>query len=362
MYGSYGSYNSPPPDLSNNPFIDHASNASARYPDVGGFTSPTDSQFTSWVGQPNGVPQQQGYNTYNPQPAQQQYTAGWGGSPTYQAQGSGFVHPQQQTAAGTRFQPSSSFGQQLSSAIDGGAFLQGGPGYQQQPQQPQQPQQQFTSGYGMPNGYNTTGGVPGQIQIPATPYQQTGVTSPGYLSEFDPYATIGQGTWDNRQQPQQPQQQQSGRGSTNGGAPNSQNDLHPLECVRKHKQDLDSWDAYSWKQLINSLESLKIAWERRKQDLDMRVRQLSANWGAASPQELAQYKSVRFLALLLLRPRVTAHPCARCSRMRNQISVSRSYHPFLHPTLSPLSSVHPSVFLSIERSTGWVSPVDRPSK
>lgn len=277
----YGSYNSPPPELSNNPFLEHTSNPLTRYPDVGGLTSPTNPQFTSWGGQSNGIPQQQGYNTYNPQPPQQQYNPGWGGLPTYQVQGPGSPYPQQ-TGGGSRFQPSSSFGQQLSSAIDTGGYLQGGPGYQQQYQQQL---------YGAQNGYNATGDIPSQAQIPPPSYQQS--TNSNYLSEFDPYSAIGQGNWDGQQQLQQPQQQQGGN-FTNGGALNSQPDLHPREFVRKYKAELEAWDGYSWKQFMNSLESLKKAWERRMSELDMRVKQLSTNWSVAAQHELAQYKSVRF--------------------------------------------------------------------
>lgn len=294
MSSSYGSYNSLPPEFSNNPFIESPSNGLTRYPDL---SSPTDARFARWNYSPDVVPQQQGYNTYNPQqPPQQQYTSNWGGSPTYQTQGPGIVYPQQ-TSGGGRFQPSSSFGQHLSSALDTGAYIQGGPGYQQQPQQ--QPQQQFTPGYGVPNGYNT--GVPGQIQIPATPYQQAGVTNPGYLSEFDPYAAIGRGALDTQQQPQQPQQQPGGGGLTSGGALNSQTDLHPRDFVRKYKTELEGWDQYAWKQLLNSLDSLKAAWDRRVQELNVGVRQLS-NWGGAAQQELAQYKSVRLFVCLFLHP------------------------------------------------------------
>lgn len=282
----YGSYNSPPPELSNNPFLEHTSNPLTRYPDVGGFISSTDPQLTSWAGQSNGTPQQ-GYITYNPQAGQQQYTTGWGGSPDYQTQGSGFAYPQQ-AGGGTRFQPSSSFGQHLSSAMDAGGFVQGGLGYQQQPQQ------QFTPGYGTPNGYNATGGIPGQIQIPPPPYQQA--TNLGYPSEFDPYSSIGQGSWDGQQQPQQPQQQQGG-GLTNGGALNSQSDPHPREFIQKYKAELEVWDAYSWKQLMNSLDSLKRAWERRMHELDLRVKQLSTNWNAGAQHELAQYKNVSFFSI-----------------------------------------------------------------
>ena len=288
MSSSYGSYNSLPPELSNNPFIDHPSNGLARFPDI---SSPTDPRFTNWNYSPNVAPQQQAYNTYNPpQLAQQQYTSNWGGSPTYQTQGQGIVYPQQ-TSGGARFQPSSSFGQQLSSALDVGGYIQGGQGYQQQPQQ------QLTQAYGIPNGYNT--GAPGQIQIPVTPYQQAGVTNPGYLSEFDPYSAIGQGALDTQRRSQQPQQQQGGGGLTNGGGSlNPQTDLHPREFIRKHKEELEIWDTYSWKQLLNSLESLKAAWDRRVEELNAAVRQLSTNWGGAAQQELAQYKSVRFLVCL----------------------------------------------------------------
>lgn len=288
MYGSYGSYNSPPAELSNNPFLEHSSNPLTRYPDIGDSTSSTDSQFTSWIGQPTGVPQQQGYNTYGPQPTQQQHTASWGGSPTYQTQGLGYSNPQQQqTGNGTRFRPSSSFGQHLSSALDTGGLVQGGMGYQQQPQQ------QFT-GYGTSNGYNTTG-MPGQIQIPPTPYQQTGITSPEYLSEFDPYATNGLGSWDGQQQPQhQSHGYQGSGGLTNGGALNSQPDLHPREVTQKYKAELELWDPYSWKQLMNSLDALKRAWEMKMRELDARTKQLSTNWSVAAQHELAQYKSVSF--------------------------------------------------------------------
>ena len=317
MYNGCVPYNSPPAELSNNPFLEHSSNPLTRYPDVSGSVSPTNSQFTPWIGQPTGVPQQQGYNTYGPQPAQQQYTAGWGGSPTYQTQGLAYANPQQQPqqqGSGYRFQPSSSFGQQLSSAVDGG-YIQGGAGYQQQ--QPQ-PQQQFT-GYGTSNGYNTAG-VPGQIQIPQTPYQQTGVTGPGYLSEFDPYGSIGQGNWDRQQQQPHSQQQQSygyqqgGEGLTNGGMQGSQPDLHPREVIRKYKAELEVWDTYSWKQVMNSLDSLKKAWERRMHELDMRTKQLSTNWGVAAQHELAQYKNVGFLFVSFSVRGWTFNPVALCRR------------------------------------------------
>jgi len=43
---------------------------------------------------------------------------------------------------------------------------------------------------------------------------------------------------------------------------------------------------------MNSLESLKKAWERRMHELDARAKQLSAGWSVAAQHELAQYKNV----------------------------------------------------------------------
>ena len=81
----------------------------------------------------------------------------------------------------------------------------------------------------------------------------------------------------------------------NGGTPGSQPDLHPREVIRKYKAELEVWDTYSWKQVMNSLESLRKAWERRMHELDMRTKQLSTNWGVAAQHELAQYKNVGLL-------------------------------------------------------------------
>ena len=85
----------------------------------------------------------------------------------------------------------------------------------------------------------------------------------------------------------------------NGGPPNSQPDLHPREVIRKYKAELEVWDTYSWKQVMNSLESLKKAWENRMRELDMRAKQLSTSWGVAAQHELAQYKNVGFLLMSL---------------------------------------------------------------
>ncbi|RPD60097.1 hypothetical protein L226DRAFT_535035 [Lentinus tigrinus ALCF2SS1-7] len=262
MYSSRTTYGSPPPELSNNPFIDHPANAMARYPDITGSDDPTSSQYTSWLNKPStssistnsngyyggqGPTTPQGYGSgYQPQPQ----ATGWG-------QGSGFSQPQQQQSynqafspppmqsqsSGMPFQPSSSFGQQLAAQV-GGAYT-GMPAQQQYTGYAQSPQ------YGQ--GYQQ--GYPGQQP------QQQQQQPPQYLSEFDPYAA-GQNS--NAPTP--------GGAQTPAGSGYGQQ--HPREYVQRHKAELESWDSYSWKQVQNSFDELKRAWESRKGELEARLRAL----------------------------------------------------------------------------------------
>ncbi len=242
MYSSRDAYGTTPPELSNNPFIDHPANAMTRYPDITGSDNPANSQYTSWMngpsasslgsnlsspyGNPNSM-SPQGYGTapgYQSQPQ----TTGW-------SQGSGFSQPQQsygqypsaqmqpqQSPSGMPFQPTSSFGQQLHAHVNS---AYGTP----QPQQQQQPQYSGYSaaqspGYGQ--GYQQ--GYPGQQQQ--------------YFSEFDPYPQGAQPTQ---------QQQQQGSMPTPGALPSSSGSRgqHPREYVQHHKAELETWDSYAWKQV-----------------------------------------------------------------------------------------------------------------
>lgn len=238
MYSN--AYGSTPPELSNNPFIDHPANAMTRYPDITGSDNPANSQYTSWINGPStsslsnnlstpyGNPNPMSLHGYQSQPQ----AIGW-------SQGSGFSLPQQpygqypptpmqqqqQSPSGIPFQPTSSFGQQLQAHINS---PYGAP--QQQQQQPQH------SGYGpalsSPYGQGYQQGYPGQRQ------QQ-------YFSEFDPYA----------QGPSSlPQQQRPSPMPipAMGGAPPSSAGFrgqHPREYVQHHKAELETWDSYSWKQV-----------------------------------------------------------------------------------------------------------------
>ncbi|KIL67583.1 hypothetical protein M378DRAFT_159391 [Amanita muscaria Koide BX008] len=242
-------YNNSYGTVTNNPFIDDPNNPRNRFPDISAtISSPTyqSAQLTSsWAGQPT---HQQTYSQYQPQ--QTQYSV--------QAQPTGYAS----------FQPTSGFGQQqLASSISGSSY-----GYLTGQQAPQQTP-----------SYN-----PAQQQIAA---------NPGYVAQFDPYSSLSQG-WDGSASIQS----QSFVQTTTTGAPQLQSPtasmssvssfivpsssqtpttsrsssgiLHPREFIVTHKLEVESWDSYAWKQLLNTFDSLKDAWETRQKELSTKVAQM----------------------------------------------------------------------------------------
>jgi len=275
MYGSYGSTSAP---LTNNPFIatDTAAHPSQRFPDIS--TPPNQQQYSSWGngsmiggGSGSGYPQQQQgmYHQQLEQYPQQQMQTGMGyGKPQQQPNmGGGMItgyqsypSPAATNVSQAPFQPSSHFGQQLAAHISGSSY-----GYLQGQQQPQSS-----------TAYN--------------PAQQQLQNSPGYIAQFDPYSSVGQGWGD------------GSSGSTTGGIDLTQSfnsgsntsstpsistmnassygvsasgDPHPRDYIRTHKTEIEAWDQYAWKQLLNAFESLMHAWETRKGELSRRVGELS---------------------------------------------------------------------------------------
>ncbi|OBZ72418.1 hypothetical protein A0H81_07858 [Grifola frondosa] len=69
MYSPRRSYGSPPPEISNNPFIDHPSNALTRFPDISGSS---DLSSSSGYGGQQSLTPSTGYGAYQPQ------QTGWG--------------------------------------------------------------------------------------------------------------------------------------------------------------------------------------------------------------------------------------------------------------------------------------------
>ncbi|KAF9468098.1 hypothetical protein BDZ94DRAFT_1247177 [Collybia nuda] len=252
------------PEITNNPFIDDPSHPQTRFPDLNHPSSPPNGgQYTQWLqhdmGQNNtGYPGQQS-NLYQPppyqQPQPQQYSSMYGQQQAgYLSSGAPGAIPQ---ATGMPFQPTSSFGQQLAANMSGSsyAYLHG-----------------QTSG-----------------QQPYTVAQQT-QNNPGYIAQFDPYASIGQG-WDGQTHQTQSQPPQNSTSGIYLTTPSSGN-LHPREYIRTHKAEIEAWDNYAWKQLLNSFDILKDSWEARTRELGGRVdqfqNQLRYGGGGQYPGQLQQ--------------------------------------------------------------------------
>lgn len=239
MYSPTGGINgAPPPELSNNPFIDHPTNALSRYPDINGTDAPSGTnQFTSWL-QPSsptgnattglpgfGQPPQNGYGSSFQAPQQ----TGWqsGGYP----QQTGYGAQLQSQPTGRPFQPSTTFGQQLSGQLDAAGY-----GGQLSPQVQQQPQ--YTGYLTSPQYGSSYGYTQAQPQYTGASQQNT-----QYLAEFDPYSQ------------QQAQAQAQNTSAPGGGS--QYRPPHPREFVQQNKAELEAWDTYAWKQVCGCHRSTK---------------------------------------------------------------------------------------------------------
>ncbi|KAA1467482.1 hypothetical protein DENSPDRAFT_832545 [Dentipellis sp. KUC8613] len=265
-------------DISNNPFLDRTTSVTSRFPNIGPnqAPSPTNPQYASWLQTQSGTPGS-GYGTANsgfvasnqtgyPGGFQQQaqmpqgYTnpsSQWGVS----AQQTGYAQP----SSPTGFQPTSSFGQQIT------AQQTGYPSYQQQQQQ----QQQQYTGYPQ-QGYGGYGYAQQQQQQP----QPYGGNSS--LAQFDPYSQLGNPTSPSTQFPGSPTSAGAGAGAA--PAPSSAGGFrpdHPRTFIHSHKSELESWDAVTWKQALNAFDALKDAWELRKREVEARIRVMGGTVGAA---------------------------------------------------------------------------------
>ncbi|KAJ6494810.1 hypothetical protein C8R47DRAFT_384178 [Mycena vitilis] len=232
----------------NNPFVP---DPQSRYPDLNGPPAhdPSATQFTTWLQpgaqSPMGMQNQQQplfqqQSSFQQQPTQPQFSQGY--------------LPQQGFApqSPSQFQPSSAFGQQLAGQVNGSSY-----GYLQAQSPVASP------------GYN--------------PVQQQLQNNPGYIAQFDPYSSIGQG-WEGQvaqqqqqqqqqQQPPQQQQAQQGQGQPSNAPPGQ---LHPRDYLRipSNKAQIERWDSYAWKQLLNAFDALKDAWEKRRKEVEGNIAQL----------------------------------------------------------------------------------------
>jgi hypothetical protein len=153
-------------------------------------------------------------------------------------------------------QPPSSFGQQYVGQAS--AVATGYPQPQMQAQYTSYPAQQASYSYQQPPQQTGYG------------YQQQ--QQQQLLSQFDPYANLGQHL--------------SPTGTsvpvTNGAVGSPPPGVqHPRTFIQSHKAELEAWDPTTWKQIQSTLEALKTAWEVRKRAAESQVRALGGTVGVA---------------------------------------------------------------------------------
>ena len=287
MYTGYGSAN---PPLTNNPFLSQtAQSVTSRFPDISS-SIPNDSNTTSFVSWGDGstmtrggLPQQQ-QSSYQQLPAQIPY-----GSPQgYSMNNSGYASPTTQTF------PSP-------------------PPFQMQSYDNTFGQQQFTP-HVSGSSYSYLSGTQQQPNSSYNPAQQQLQNNPGYFAQFDPYGAIGQG-WEggagratnNNNNHFSSIGPSMSTGSTLSSASSTstsfssssfgvgpKGDSHPRDYIRTHKSQVEAWDAYAWKQLLNSFETLKSAWDERKSELITRAKgiisqgQTGMGYGGYFAQQIQQ--------------------------------------------------------------------------
>ncbi|KAI9440048.1 hypothetical protein H4582DRAFT_2075396 [Lactarius indigo] len=160
--------------------------------------------------------------------------------------------------------------------------------YAQQPQWSQQQQQQYHSQVQAqypPASYQPTSfgqQLVGQNMVTNNPNKpamairssnNSGSSKQQLLSQFDPYANLGQLSPTTRA----PAPTASGiAGSPPPGV------QHPRTYIHSHKSELEAWDPPTWRQVQNTFESLKVAWEARKRTAESHVRALGAAGAGAS--------------------------------------------------------------------------------
>jgi hypothetical protein len=233
--------------FSNNPFIDDPTNAHARFPDIS----------TSSLSPPGG-------QSWQPQ-FQQQYGIQTPTSPVYNSS-QFFSSPYAQN------QGYSGLPQQQSQAYTGYPQQYPNGSYQTYPAQEQGPygyNPQNTSGpsYSDVSQFDPYGSSyqQNQSQSQLAPYQNNASRPSPYPSQIS--QSYSQFLPQQQQQNQPYSQQGSGPGVTNVPPGIS----HPRDYIRSHKSDLESWDSYTWKQLLNSFDALRDAWQSRQKELESRM-------------------------------------------------------------------------------------------
>jgi hypothetical protein len=147
-----------------------------------------------------------------------------------------------------------------------------------QPGNPQQPEIQYNTGF--PAQYAAG------VQLPYV-QQQIQPQPPSYqeVAQFDPYGPISQGWGETAAQSQNQSQSPPSSTTYNGH-------LHPREFIRTHKAELEAWDQYAWKQVLNAFDGLKDAWAARTKEVEGRISQVRRDYGYTGEQEVARLQQL----------------------------------------------------------------------
>ncbi|KAL1740178.1 hypothetical protein HDZ31DRAFT_48015 [Schizophyllum fasciatum] len=249
------------PYAMNNPYApDPINSAQNRFPDVAP-PPPINTQLGGWQGGAGGMQQQQFMPQQFQSPPPQQYQSApqqYQSPPMMQQQqqqpayGMGYNPTGMQSPVGygaspTGFQPQSGFGQQLSAAMSG-------------------------------SSYNYLAGQPQQQQQQISPAQQQ-LQSPGYVAQFDPYASLGAldpGPSQQQQYQQQQTQNATGLVTTGASSTSPKGEPHPRAFIRAHRDAIARWDGGTWLQLFGTFDALQDAWRARKRDVDGTLAQIQA--------------------------------------------------------------------------------------
>ncbi|KAG6373482.1 hypothetical protein JVT61DRAFT_6637 [Boletus reticuloceps] len=234
MYANSYGQGSPPPQLTNNPFIGDPTTAHARFPDLSASNQPQYTQYSSYP---------------------QSYASPGGLQPQQ--------IPSQTQFAPTSYQyPAQAYAPACSLPIDPLTPLSNSPlGPQPGAFQPTGFAQQQ---YPIASSHSYTNYAQPQLQPQPPPTTAT----PNYLTEFDPNTTSSSNT-------------------APTGTP------HPRDLIRTHKVGLEAWDTYSWKQLLSGCDALKGAWHARKMQAESVVRQYGGHveTGLFGPDPAFGYQS-----------------------------------------------------------------------
>jgi len=267
-------------DLSNNPFIDHSASVVSRFPNINAGSSSSPGPSALQYSAPGSWPQQQQQQHQQQQPPYQSSgfvgTNPTGYSQQYLQQTQWPQQQQQQQQYQAQLQPPysptptsyqsspSPYSQQFVSQVN--PSTTGHPQLQMQAQYTGYPSQQAAS-YGYQQQQQQ------QPQPSSYPPQQQ--YQQQLLAQFDPYSNLGQHLLS------QTGGSVGGSGGTVAGASGPQPGVqHPRQFIHSHKAGLEAWDPPTWKEVQNSFEALKVAWETRKRAAETQVRALGGTVGA----------------------------------------------------------------------------------